>query len=66
MTGILAGGVRGLTLVKTLVQIAAYGVVMWTYAENAGLGDAFRRGVHALVGLPAQLVGQATPGGGRA
>ena len=60
-------GVRGLSLVKTVVQIAAYGLVMWTYAEREGLGDAFVDGVKALLGLPADLLRMAgTPGGGRA
>jgi hypothetical protein len=54
-------------LVKTIVQIAAYGLVMWTYAERQGLGDAFVDGVKALLRLPADLLGLAgTPGGGRA
>lgn len=60
-------GVRGLSLVKTVVQIAAYGLVMWTYAERQGLGDAFVDGVKALFRLPADLLGLAgTPGGGEA
>lgn len=59
-------GVRGLSLVKTVVQIAAYGLVMWTYADRHGLGDAFVDGLKALVGLPAQLLRPAgTPGGGQ-
>jgi hypothetical protein len=60
----LISSVRGLTLVKTLVQIAAYALVMWTYADRQGLGDAFVDGLRALVGLPAQLLTGATSPGG--
>lgn len=63
----LISGFRGLTIVKTVVQIAAYGLVMWTYAEQQGLGDAFVDGVKSLLGLPVDLLRMAaTPGGGRA
>jgi hypothetical protein len=49
-----------------VVQIAAYGLVMWTYAERQGLGDAFTDGVKALLGLPSDLLRMAaTPGGGQ-
>jgi hypothetical protein len=62
----LISGVRGLSLVKTVVQIAAYGLVMWTYADRQGLGDAFVDGVKSLLGLPVDLLKMtATPGGGR-
>ena len=51
---------------KTIVQIAAYGLVMWTYADRRGLSDALVDGVKALVGLPADLLAlAATPGGGQ-
>ena len=59
----LISGVRGLTILKTVVQIAAYGLVMWTYAERQGLGDAFVDGVKSLLRLPADLLGAATFGG---
>lgn len=63
----LISGVRGLSPVKTVVQIAAYGLVMWTYADRRGLGDAVVDGVKALFGLPADLLRlAATPGGGEA
>lgn len=62
----LISGVRGLTLLKTVVQIAAYGLVMWTYAEQQGLGETFVDGVKSLLGLPTDLLKMAaTPGGGR-
>lgn len=51
---------------KTVVQIAAYGLVMWTYADRQGLGDAFVDGVKSLLGLPVDLLKMtATPGGGQ-
>jgi len=63
----LISGVRGLSLVKTVVQIAAYGLVMWTHAEKQGLGDSFVDGVKSLIGLPVDLLKMAgTPGGGGA
>ena len=63
----LISGVRGLSLVKTVVQIAAYVLITWTYAEGQGLGDAFVDGLKALLRLPADLLGLAgSPGGGRA
>ena len=52
---------------KTVVQIAAYVLITWTYAEGQGLGDAFVDGLKALLRLPADLLGLAgSPGGGRA
>lgn len=61
--------VHGLTLVKTVVQIAAYTVISWTYAKRAGFGDEFVHGLRAVPDVLAQLardlVGHATPGGGR-
>ena len=62
----LISGIRGLSLVKTIVQTAAYLLVTWTYAEQRGLGDAFVQGLRDLLGLPVDLLRQATPGGGRA
>ena len=63
----LISGVRGLSLVKTVVQIAAYVLITWTYAEEQGLGDAFVDGLKSLLRLPADLLGLAgSPGGGRA
>lgn len=62
-------GVRGLSVVKTVVQIAAYTVISWTYAKRAGFGDEFVQGLRAVPDVLAQLardlVGHATPGGGR-
>jgi len=60
----LISGVRGLSLVKTVVQIAAYGLVMWTYAEKQGLGDVFVDGLKSLLRLPADLLGLAATSGG--
>ncbi len=50
---------------KTIVQTAAYLLVTWTYAERRGLGDAFVQGLRDLLGLPFDLLRQATPGGGQ-
>ena len=61
----LISGVRGLTILKTVVQIAAYVLVSWTYAERAGLRDEFESGVRAILSLPFDLLKQATPGGVR-
>jgi len=62
----LISGFRGLTIAKTLVQIAAYGLVMWTQADRLGLGDTFVNGVKSLLGIPVELVRTAaTPGGGQ-
>lgn len=61
----LISGVRGLTILKTVVQIAAYALVSWTYAERAGLRDEFESGVRTLLQLPLDLLGLATPGGVR-
>lgn len=63
---LLISGVRGLSLVKTVVQIAAYGLVMWTYADRQGVGDLLVDGLTTLLGVPVDLLRQATPGGGRA
>ena len=63
----LISSVRGLSLVKTVVQIAAYVLITWTYAERQGLGDALVDGLKALLRLPGDLLGLAgSPGGGRA
>lgn len=59
----LISGFRGLTILKTLVQIAAYTAVMWTHAERNGFGDEFVDGLKSLLRLPADLLGAATPGG---
>lgn len=65
MTPLISGG-RGLTLLKTAVQIAAYLLITWTYAEKQGLGDTFVQGLKELIRLPRDLLhGAATPGGGR-
>ncbi len=61
----LISGVRGLTILKTVVQIAAYVLVTWTYAERAGLRDEFESGVRALLQLPLDLLAPTTPGGVR-
>ena len=51
---------------KTAVQIAAYLLITWTYAEKQGLGDTFVQGLKELIRLPRDLLhGAATPGGGR-
>ena len=56
-------GIRGLRIVKIAVQIAAYGLIAWTYAERQGLGDEFVDGLNALLRLPADLLRWAIPGG---
>jgi hypothetical protein len=57
--------IRGLRLVKVVVQIAAYVLISWTYAERAGLRDEFESGVRAILKLPLDLLKQAIPGGVR-
>ena len=59
-------GIRGLTIVKIGVQIAAYSLIMWTYAERQGIVDEFVDGLKALLRLPADLLRWAVPGGGDA
>jgi hypothetical protein len=62
----LFSGVRGLTIVKVVVQIAAYSLIAWTYAERQGVGDDFVDGVKSLLQLPADLLRAVTPGGANA
>ena len=56
-------GIRGLRIVKIAVQIAAYGLIAWTYAERQGLGDEFVDGLKGLLRLPGDLLQAGTPGG---
>jgi hypothetical protein len=59
-------GIRGLTIVKLAVQIAAYSLIAWTYAERKGLEDALVDGLKGLLRLPADLLRWAVPGGANA
>jgi hypothetical protein len=56
-------GIRGLTIVKIGVQIAAYAFIIWTYAERQGVMDVFVDGLKGLLRLPADLLRWAVPGG---
>lgn len=57
-------GVRGLSFLSTVAQIAAYGIIAWTHAEQAGLGEEFVDGVRGALRLPLDLL-EWLLGGGR-
>lgn len=61
----LISGFRGLRILKTVVQIAAYAFITWTYAERQGLEEPFMDGLKSLLRLPVDLLRWAVPGGGR-
>jgi len=59
-------GIRGLRVVKIVVQIAAYAFLIWTNATRTeGLKNAFVDGLKSLLRLPVDLLRWAVPGGGR-
>lgn len=61
----LISGFRGLRIFKMVVQIAAYVLISWTYAERAGFRDEFESAVRAVPKLLLDLLKQALPGGVR-
>ena len=61
----LISSLRGLTVLKTLVQIAAYVTVMWTTAESRGLGDEFVQGLRSVPQVVIELLRGVLPRGAR-
>lgn len=56
-------GGRGLNIAATLVQLGAYLLVAWTYADRLGLLEEVVDGLRWAVRLPLEGLRGAAPGG---